>query len=142
MQLEFVTLAGPKIQDDVYEVMLPTADGTIAVYVQHMPLVTQVVPGVIAVRHKRGDSDQQRDIFATNGGIAEITGKKIRLLVDEADHSDDIVADEAAQALEHAKKLKSEARDEVELERAEMLIDRHAVQLKVAELRRHGRKRA
>jgi len=139
MQLQFVTFAGPKVQDDVYEVILPTADGNIAVYPQHMPLVTTVVPGIISVRRKKGDADEQRDIFATNGGIAEISGKEIRILVDEADSSEEIVAEEAEKALEQAKKLKAEAKDEVELERAEALIDRHAVQLKVAELRRSHR---
>lgn len=137
MQLEFVTLAGPKLQKDVYEVILPTAEGTIAVYAQHMPLVTAVVPGVITVRHKRGDPDSERDIYATNGGVAEITGKAVRLLVDEADHADDIVEKDAADALAAAKKLKSEAKDEIELERAEALVDREFVRLKVAELRRH-----
>lgn len=136
MKLEFVSLAGPKVQNDVYEVILPTADGNIAVFPQHMPLVTTVVAGVISVRHKKGDPDDARDVFATNGGVAEISGKAIRLLVDEADHADDIVEKEAAEALAAAKKLKAEAKDELELERAEALVDRHAVRLKVAELRR------
>lgn len=137
MELEFITLAGPKIQNDVYEVILPTTEGDIAVYPHHAPIVVAIVPGVIAVRHKKEDSDSARDIFATNGGVAEITGDKIRLLVDEADLADEIVEQEAAEALAAAKKLKEEAKDELELERAEALVDRQAVRLKVAELRRH-----
>lgn len=142
MKLELVTLTGPKLQAEVYEVILPTASGSIAVYPQHMPLVTTVVPGVVSVRHKKTDSDEQVDVFASNGGVAEITGKSLRILVDEADHANDIVEADAAAALERAKQLKAEAKDEVELERAEALIDRHAVQLKVAELRRHRGRRA
>jgi F0F1-type ATP synthase epsilon subunit len=91
------------------------------------------------VRHKKGDSDEARDIFATNGGVADIDGKHLRILVDEADHADDIVEKDAAEALDAAKKLKAEAKDELELERAEALVDREFVRLKVAELRRHGR---
>lgn len=140
MKLEFITLAGPKLQKDVYEVVLPTADGNIAVYLQHMPLVTTLVPGVITVRHKKGDTDESRDVFASNGGVAEITGKSVRILVDEADHADDIVAKDAEEALAAAKKLKLEAKDEIELERAESLVDREAVRLKVATLRRHKRR--
>jgi F-type H+-transporting ATPase subunit epsilon len=141
MQLEFVTLTGPKLQKDVYEVVLPTEDGNIAIFAQHMPLVTTVAPGVITVRHKKGDADEARDVFATNGGIAEMTGKTLRLLVDEADHADDIVEKEASEALVAAKKLKLEAKNQVELEHAETLIDREAVRLKVAELRRHRKNR-
>lgn len=136
MQLQLVTLTGTKLDEQVYEVLLPTADGTIALYPQHMPLVTTVNPGAIIVRRKKGDTDEQRDMFATNGGVAEMTGTALRILVDEADRAEDIVEQEAAAALAEARKLKEEAKDQVELEHAEGLIDRHAVRLKIAELRR------
>lgn len=142
MQLQFVTLAGPKLDKDVYEVVLPTADGNIVVYPGHMPLVTTLVPGVVTVRHKKDDSDSARDVFASNGGVAEISGTSVRILVDEADNADEIVEQQAADALAAAKKLKEEAKDEIELERAAALIDRESVRLKVAELRRHGRTKA
>lgn len=140
MKLELITLFGPKLQKDVYEIILPTSDGDIAVYAHHEPIVTTLIPGVIAVRHKKEDADGARDIFATNGGVAEVSGDSVRLLVNEADHADEIVEKEAAEALAAAKKLKEEAKDELELERAEALVDRQAVRLKVAELRRHGRR--
>lgn len=137
LKLEFVTLSGSKLHDDVYEVILPTGEGGIAVYEHHMPLVTSIVPGVIKVRRNKSDSDDQLDVFATNGGIAEISGKSLRLLVDEATHADEIVEQEAAEALAEARRLKEEAKDEVELEHAQAMVDRQAVRLKVAELRRH-----
>jgi F-type H+-transporting ATPase subunit epsilon len=142
MQLQFVTLAGPKLERDVYEVVLPTADGSIVVYPGHMPLVTTLVPGVVAVRNKKDDPDSARDVFASNGGVAEISGTAVRILVDEADHADDIVEQQAADALAAARTLKDEAKDEIELERAAALIDREAVRLKVAELRRHSRSKS
>jgi len=55
MKLELVTLAGIKVDADVYEVMLPTAAGPIAVFPGHEPLVSVAVPGAIAVRFKKGD---------------------------------------------------------------------------------------
>jgi ATP synthase F1 epsilon subunit len=140
MKLELVTLNGPKIQDEVYEVILPTAAGGIAVYAQHMPLVTTVISGVLTVRRNKNDGDDKLEVFATNGGVAEITGHTLRLLVDEADNASDIVETEAREALELAKKLKSEAKDQIELDHAEALIDRHSVRLKVAELRRHRKR--
>jgi F-type H+-transporting ATPase subunit epsilon len=140
MKLELVTLTGPKLQADVYEVVLPAAGGAMAVYPLHMPLVTSLVPGVVTVRHKRTDADDRLEVFASNGGVAEITKDAIRILVDEADNAEEIVESEAREALERARKLKDDAKDEIELERAESLIDRHAVRLKVAELRRYHRK--
>ena len=140
MKLELVSLTGPKLQSDVYEVILPTEDGEIAIYPKHMPLVTNVVTGVIAVRHNKDDSDEQVEVFATNGGVAEVHNDLIRLLVDEADRPADIVESEAQAALERAEQLKAAAKTHVELEHAQDLIDRHAVRLKVAELK-HRRTR-
>lgn len=137
--LELVTLDGPKIDEQVYEILLPTSEGAIAIYAQHMPLVTTVVPGVISVRRNKGDADDKIEVFATNGGVAEVGAKAVRILVDEATHAEDLVEQEEREALERAHKLKAEAKDEVELEHAQNLIDRQAVRLKVAELRR-GRK--
>jgi F0F1-type ATP synthase epsilon subunit len=68
--------------------------------------------------------------------VVEITGKEVRLLVDEADREDEIVEADARAALERAEELKENAKDQVELARAKGMIDRQAVRLKVAELKR------
>lgn len=141
MKLELVTLTGLKFSDDVYEVVLPTSTGSIAVFPNHMPLVTLATPGVISVRRSAGAGDDKMDHFATNGGVIEVGNTYVRVLVDEADHADEIVESEAKNALERAQKLRDEAKDKVSLEHAQALVDRHAVRLKVAELRRRHRSR-
>ena len=137
MKLQLITLEGLKMDEDVYEVVLPTASGDIAVYPGHEPLVTLAVPGVLAVRRKKTDLDEAREYFAVNGGVAEIDTTRLRILVDDADSPEEIVAAEAEKALELAKKQKAEAKDQVELNKAQAMIDRSAVRLKVASLRRH-----
>lgn len=139
MKLQLITLAGAKYQEDAYEVLLPTVDGTIAVFAGHMPLVTLAVPGVISVRRKRSDADDDMDHFATNGGMIEVGGDTVRVLADEADHADEIHETEAQKALERAHQLKADAKDKLELDQAQALIDRHAVRLRVAGLRRNRR---
>lgn len=139
MKLELITLTGAKVQEEVYEVILPTATGDIAVLPGHMPLVTLAVPGVISVRRRKEDGDDKLDHFATNGGVIEVGNNIVRVLVDEADHADDIHEEGAKKALEHARNLKEQAGDQLELDKAQALIDRHAVRLKVAELRRRRR---
>lgn len=139
MKLELVTLTGLKFSEDVYEVVLPTSTGGIAVFPKHMPLVTLAVPGVISVRRTRTTADDQMEHFATNGGVIEIGNDFVRVLVDEADHADEIVEAETQKALERAKKLREDAKDKVSLEHAQTLVDRQAVRLKVAELRRRHR---
>lgn len=135
MKLQLVTLLGKKMDEDVYEVIIQTADGPISVFGGHMPLVTAAVPGVVSVRRRAADPDSRLEHFAINGGIVEITNQQIRILVDEADAADEIIEAESQKALERAQKLKAEAKNAVELEQAQALIDRHRVRLKVAELK-------
>lgn len=142
MTLELVTLTGPKVQEDVYEVVVPTAAGEIAIFPGHMPLVSLAIPGVITIRRHKNDSDDKLEHFATNGGVVDISPARVRVLVDVADHADDIHEDAARQALTAAQALKAKAKDQVELNHAQALIDRQAVRLKVAELRRRHRPRA
>ena len=120
--------------------VLPAADGEIAVFPGHEPLVSIAVPGAIAVRHRKEDEDDKLEYFAISGGVIEVTTGQLRVLVDEADASDEIVEAEAKAALDRAMKLKAEAKDQVELEKATAMIDRQAVRLKVADLRRRHRR--
>ncbi len=136
MNLELITLLGKKVDQEVYEVMVPTQDGEIAIFPGHEPLVSIAVPGAIAVRYKKGDSDNKLDFFAISGGVVEVSQHKVRILVDEADNGEDIIEAESKAALEHALKLRENATDQVELEKAHQLVDRHMVRLKVADLRR------
>lgn len=139
MQLQLITLLGVKVDQEAYELLIPTAAGEIGVFPGHEPLVTLAVPGAIAVRYKKGDIDAKLEYFAISGGVVEITQTKVRILVDEADHGDDIVEAESKAALARAIEMRDKAKDQVELEMAHQLVDRHSVRLKVAGLRRRHR---
>ncbi|MFZ1250593.1 MAG: ATP synthase F1 subunit epsilon [Candidatus Microsaccharimonas sp.] len=140
MHLQLITLSGVSVDQDIYELMAPTAAGDIAVFPGHEPLVTLAAPGALAVRKNKGDSDSALDYFAISGGVIEINPDSIRVLVDEADSGDDIVEAESKVALERALKLRDEAKNQVEIEQAHQLIDRHTVRLRVAELSRRRRR--
>ena len=136
MDLQLITLTGIKVDKPVYEVILPTADGEIAIFPGHEPLVSLAVTGVIAVRYNKADHDDKLDYFAISGGMIEISQKRVKVLVDEADSGDEIIESESKAALERALKLRENAGSQIELEKASQLVDRHQVRLKVAGLRR------
>jgi F-type H+-transporting ATPase subunit epsilon len=136
MNLELITLLGKKIDQEVYEVVLPTADGEIGIFPGHEPLVSVAVPGAIVVRYQKSDPDSKLDFFAISGGVVEVSPKNIRILVDEADSGADIIEAESAAALERAIVMRDTAKNQVDLEKAHELVDRHSVRLKVADLRR------
>lgn len=137
ISLQLITLLGQKMSEDVYEVIIPTTTGEISVFPDHEPLVSLAKTGVIAVRHNKADPDDAMEYFAISGGIVEIESGRVRILVDEADHGDDIIEAESQKALERALAMRDNAVDQVELEKATQLIDRHETRLKVAGLRRH-----
>jgi F-type H+-transporting ATPase subunit epsilon len=140
IHFQLVALTGTKFDGEAYEVILPTLDGEIGVLQDHMPLVSVATTGAIAVRKDQRDADTARDFFAISGGVIEVSDNTLRVLVDEADHADDINEAEAEAAMERAQKLKAEAKDQVSLEHAQGLVDRHAVRLQVAGLKRRHQK--
>jgi F-type H+-transporting ATPase subunit epsilon len=141
MRLQLITLSGVKYSSDAYSVVLPTADGQITVLSDHEPLMSALVPGVITIRKNPGDSDDKADHYATYGGVVEITKEGPRVLVDEADMADDIMQAETEKAYAHAQELLTKAKSRVELEQAQAMVDRHAVRLQVADLRRRHSRR-
>jgi F-type H+-transporting ATPase subunit epsilon len=140
IHLQIVTLTGTKFDDEAYEVVLPTLDGEIGVLPGHMPLVSVATAGVISIRRKAKDPDWSREFFATNGGVIEVSDNVLRVIVDEADHANEIDEAEAEAAHQRAVRMKAEAKDELSLEHAQSLIDRSAIRLQVAGLKRRHQK--
>lgn len=139
MNFELVTLDGVKFRAQAYSVILPTASGEITVLPHHEPLLSLLVPGVITIRRNANDPDYHLEHFATYGGVVEITSDGARVLVDEATHGEEINEAEARKAHEAAVALRQSAKTQVELDKAQERVDRQAVRLQVADLRRrHG----
>lgn len=139
MHLELVTLRGKKVDQDIYEVTIPTETGPISVFPDHEALVTLAIPGALAIRHKKEDSDEKLEHLAITSGVVRVASGRVRILVDEADRSDEILEDESKAALKRAEEMRKSAKNQIEIDKASELIDRHAVRLKVAELRRKRR---
>ena len=138
---ELVTLEGVKFTEECYSVQLPTPDGLISILPHHIPLISIASPGVISIRRRAEDPDSALQHYATDGGVIEVSGKRIRLLADAAEAAEDIDELKTKEALERAKELATTAKTQVALADATALIERHSAQLRVAELknRRHSR---
>jgi F-type H+-transporting ATPase subunit epsilon len=98
LRLEIVTPEETMYSEDVEMVTLPGVVGQMGVYPQHVPLMTQMVPGEIIV-HKEG-----RDLFiASGGGLIEVTANRVSVLTDlavAADRIDEAKAEEARRRAE------------------------------------------
>lgn len=141
LTFELVTLDGVAHSSECHEIILPTPDGQIAVFPHHAPLVVASTAGVVSVRTRATDKDEDMLHFAVDSGVIEINEHRVRLLAEEAESADSIDQMQAQAALHRAKELQAQARDRVSLADATALIERQAARLKVAELRRRKKNR-
>ncbi|MEX1997187.1 MAG: ATP synthase F1 subunit epsilon [Candidatus Andersenbacteria bacterium] len=136
ISFEIITPEGLKFQAEVYAVVLPTAQGDIGILPHHIPLITIVTAGVITIRRREADEEDAREHLATAGGFVEIDGKRVRLLADTAERAEDIDELRVQAALERAREMKKNAKDQVALADAVALIEQSMARLKIAEIKR------
>ena len=126
LNLEIVTAEGLVYSDDVEMVTLPGVTGQFGVYPQHVPLITQMVPGEITVR-----KDGRDTFFATGGGLIEVTATSVAILTDLVVQSDKIDEAKAEEARKRAEaRLKDKLSDE-EVAHVNASLARSLAQLRV-----------
>ncbi len=116
LKLEIVTPEAVTFSDNVEMVTLPAVEGEMGIYPQHVPLMTQIVPGEISVRRNGQDL-----LLAVGEGFVEITGESVSVLTDMAITADNI--DEAKA---------EEARKRAEARLAEKISDEEAAAVQAA----------
>jgi F-type H+-transporting ATPase subunit epsilon len=95
LKLEIVTPEGTAFSEDVEMVTLPGVEGEMGILPQHVPLMTQMVPGEMIVRQNGQDR-----FLAVGEGLVEITGDRVAILTDlalSAEKIDEAAAEEARQ---------------------------------------------
>jgi F-type H+-transporting ATPase subunit epsilon len=116
LKLEIVTPEAKIYSEDVDMVTLPGVEGEMGIYPMHVPLMTQVVAGEVAVR-----KGAQESHLAVGDGFVQITGDRVAILTDMAIKADDI--DEAKA---------EEARKRAEARLSEKLSDEEAASVQAA----------
>lgn len=132
LKLEIVTPEATTYSEDVDMVTLPGIEGEMGIYPMHVPLMTQIVPGEIAVR-KSG-----RDFFLAVGeGFVEITGDHVSILTDMAIKQDDI---DEARAEEARKRAEARLTEKLSDEESAMVSAALAHSLAQLNVKRRNRK--
>lgn len=89
LKLEIVTPESVIYSEDVDMVTLPGSEGESGIYPNHVPLMTKMKAGELAVK-----KDGAEEFLAVAEGFAEITGDHVAILTENAIDSADV--DEAA----------------------------------------------
>ncbi len=130
LKLEIVTPEALTFSEEVEMVTLPGVEGEMGIYPQHVPVLTQIVPGEIIVR-KGG-----RDFFLAVGeGFVEITGDRVAVMTDMAIKAENIDEARAEQARKRAAARLAEQLDDEEAAIVNAALAHSLAQLKVK--RRH-----
>jgi len=98
LQLQIITPDKTAYSEEVDMVTLPGVEGQMGIYPQHVPLMTQMVPGEIIVQ-----KDGRDYYLAVGEGLVEITGDHVAILTDmaiAAEQIDEAKAEEARQRAE------------------------------------------
>ncbi|MGN6386353.1 MAG: ATP synthase F1 subunit epsilon [Verrucomicrobiota bacterium] len=133
LKLEIVTPEAITYSEDVDMVTLPAVEGEMGVFPMHIPLMTQIVPGEIAVR-KNG----QDYFLAVGEGFVEITGDRVAVLTDMAIKAENIDELKAEEARKRAEARLQERLTEEELASVNAALLHSIAQLKVKRRNRVG----
>lgn len=136
MHFRLVSAQGIKYDNDVYEVLVPTKAGTIAVFEDHMPLISAASGGVVSIRVNSSDRDDAMKHFAVGGGVMEIDGKDLIFLSDDITSSEEVNEKAAEAALSRAEDLIKNASSRTQLNEAHRLLHHSRAQLNIAHLKR------
>ncbi len=126
LKLEIVTPEGKTYSEDVEMVTLPASQGEMGIYPNHVPLMTQVVPGEILVR--KGGQDHY---LAIGEGFVEITATRVAVMTDMAILADNIDEVKAEEARKRAEARLTEKLDEEETAMVSASLAHSLAQLKV-----------
>jgi F-type H+-transporting ATPase subunit epsilon len=95
LKLEIVTPQAIVYSEDVDMVTLPASEGEMGIYPGHVRLITQLVPGEIAVNKNGAHS-----LLAVGEGLVEVTATQVSILTDmaiRAENIDEAKVEEARQ---------------------------------------------
>lgn len=135
IKVEIVTQERIVFEGEVDSVNLPGSEGRLGILPNHSPLLTTLAYGEVIV--KQGGRE---DYYAIGGGFAEVQPEKVIVLVDSAEHSDEIDMDRARQARNRAEKMMEEGvpEDPDRYAQIQASLQRAQVRINVAQRRRRS----
>jgi F-type H+-transporting ATPase subunit epsilon len=126
LKLEIVTPEAKTYSEDVEMVTLPGVEGEMGIYPMHVPLMTQIVAGELAVR-----KDGKEYFLAIGEGFVEITADKVAIMTDMAVRAEQIDEAKAEEARKRAESRLQEKLTDEETAMVSAALMHSLAQLKV-----------
>ena len=126
LRLEIVTPEAKTYSEEVDMVTLPGSEGEMGIYPNHVPLMTQIVPGEVIAR-----KDNDSYFLAVGEGFVEITGDRVAIMTDMAIKAENIDEAKAEEARRRAEARLAEKLDDEEAAMVNAALAHSLAQLKV-----------
>lgn len=126
-RLEITTPERVVVREDVEEAQIPAKNGYIGVLAGHAPLLAELAPGEITYR-----ALGRTFHVAISGGFVEVLPEQTRVLVETAERAEEIDLARAQKARERAESRLRQPGTDVDVERAQLSLNRALARIQVA----------
>ncbi len=131
LKLKIITPQKIVMEEDVKSVTVPSFEGEITILPHHTNLFSLLIEGIVTIRKKN-----EEDYLSIGGGYVETNGRDLRILVSRAYGQDEIDNKLTEQAIENAKKILSESKDNNERINASSVLRRSVIDSKLIKKRK------
>ena len=131
LNLRIITPRKVVLEEEVISISAPTVDGEITILPHHINLFTKLTEGVVKIK-----TEKKEDYLAVGGGYLQTNGINVSLLVSRAYRQAEIDERLTNKALEDAKKILSESKDEAQRAEAMTAIRRSVIDMKLIRRRK------
>lgn len=132
IKLEIISLEKKVFEQPVESVILPTPLGETGILPNHLPLITSLKSGELRINYQG-----KTDYLAISGGFAEVHPDRVLVLVDAAEHAEQIDLKMAEEArLRAIETMKRAGAKKEEFEEAAAELRRSLIRLKVGRRKR------
>lgn len=128
-KLKIVTPEKIVLTDEVNQLSVSTTSGQITILAHHLPLISQLAPGEIIVKHQ----NKEESLMAVFGGFIEVLTEEVIILADRAEYAADIDEQRAEEARVRAEEaLKEKHLDSEQFAMLSATLEKELNRLKVA----------
>ncbi len=120
---------GPVFSGSVKGIKLPGTEGNFEVLHNHASLMSALEVGIITIKN-----DSTTDEYSISNGFVEVHNNRVTVIVESAEHKDDIDLDRALAAKKRAEERLAAAREnKIDIARAEASLKRAINRIKLAQ---------
>lgn len=111
--------------------VVPCPDGSFGIQARHANMISAVSPGELRYRPADGDQASQEQIAAVSSGLVKVENNDVLVLVDTAEHPEEIDTNRARRAADAAKEALLQKRSIQEYKVAQYNLARAMSRLRV-----------